>query len=264
MADRTIMRNADGTPASETALDEAALDAAPLPDEDAAALVNEAAAAAAAADLEAEAMLAEAEALAGAGALADDAEALDTAGSLEDAADAAEAADREAERLLAEAARLAGEEPPGEDPAHDVDETPTAEEQALAQADEEQDPEGDVAPADIEELEDELSGSMEKLAAKAKRLSEDQVRNAVHSLLFVADKPLGVDQLRAATGVEPARIRKSLERLAGELREGISGVILSEVAGGWQLRTAPESADYVRRFLQIKPRRLTRAALETL
>ncbi len=43
-----------------------------------------------------------------------------------------------------------------------------------------------------------------------------------------------------------------------------SGVVLHEVAGGWQLRTAPESADYVRRFLKVKPQRLTRAALETL
>ncbi len=40
--------------------------------------------------------------------------------------------------------------------------------------------------------------------------------------------------------------------------------MLHEVAGGWQLRTAPDTADYVRRFLKVKPQRLTRAALETL
>lgn len=144
------------------------------------------------------------------------------------------------------------------------EESQTAEEQALAQAEDEKDPEADVVPADIAEIDEELHGSLEKIAAKARRLNEDQVRHVIHSLLFVTDRPLTLEQLRNATGLENSRIRPALERLAGDLREGISGVILSEVAGGWQLRTAPESSDFVRRFLQVKPRRLTRAALETL
>jgi len=144
------------------------------------------------------------------------------------------------------------------------EEAPTAEEQALAQAEEERDPDDELGPADIAEVDDEFAGSFEKLAAKARRLSEEQARNIVHSILFVTDKPITVEQLRNATGLEPQRIKDSLERLAGDLREGISGVVLSDVAGGWQLRTAPESAEYVRRFLHVKPRRLTRAALETL
>ncbi len=40
--------------------------------------------------------------------------------------------------------------------------------------------------------------------------------------------------------------------------------MLTEVAGGWQLRTDPDSGEFVRRFLRVKPQRLTRAALETL
>jgi segregation and condensation protein B len=41
-------------------------------------------------------------------------------------------------------------------------------------------------------------------------------------------------------------------------------VRLVEVAGGYQLRTAPEHAQWVRRLFQQKPWRLTRATLETL
>jgi len=263
MGDGTTMRDEKGAPMPQEPVDEVSAGPASIADEDAAALVSEVADAAAAADLEAERALAD-EALAAAE-MADEAfaaadQALAAADEL--LADAALEADTEADRILAEAARLTGEELP--DAPADADETATVDEQALAQAEEERDPEGDVTPADIEELDEEFAGNLEKLAAKAKRLSDDQARNAVHALLFVTDKPLGVDQIRNATGLEPARIRKCLERLAGELREGISGVVLSEVAGGWQLRTAPEAADYVRRFLQIKPRRLTRAALETL
>jgi len=41
-------------------------------------------------------------------------------------------------------------------------------------------------------------------------------------------------------------------------------VILVDLGGRWQLRTEPQVAMYVRRMLQVKPLRLTRAALETL
>jgi segregation and condensation protein B len=44
----------------------------------------------------------------------------------------------------------------------------------------------------------------------------------------------------------------------------VSGIVLTEVAGGWQFRTDPDSGEFVRRFLRVKPHRLTRAALETL
>lgn len=159
----------------------------------------------------------------------------------------------------------ADREPPTADPSTEdaqmlAEETATAEEEALAQA--KRDEEDDEPPAEIAEWEED--GVLEKLEAKARRLSDEQVQNIVHSLLFVADKPLSVARIREVSGVTPSRIQKALDALGGDLREGISGVILSEVAGGWQLRTAPESADFVRRFLQIKPRRLTRAALETL
>jgi segregation and condensation protein B len=41
-------------------------------------------------------------------------------------------------------------------------------------------------------------------------------------------------------------------------------VTLVDLGGRWQLRTHPEVGAYVRRMLQVKPLRLTRAALETL
>jgi segregation and condensation protein B len=86
----------------------------------------------------------------------------------------------------------------------------------------------------------------------------------VESLLLVADRPLSIDQLQQTTGLARDALTRALEQISGAFREGVSGIVLHEVAGGWQLRTDPGSADDVRRFLQIKPQRLTRAALETL
>jgi segregation and condensation protein B len=71
-------------------------------------------------------------------------------------------------------------------------------------------------------------------------------------------------EIQGATGLDPDRAKKALAALAGDHREGVSGIVLHEVAGGWQLRTSPGNAEYARRFLRVKPQRLTRAALETL
>jgi segregation and condensation protein B len=143
---------------------------------------------------------------------------------------------------------------------------PSKEELAALQAAEEAkgDPAlDDVASAEID-VPEEKEEPFEKLAAAAKRLSEARVRTVVETLLFLAERPLAVEDLRQATGVEPARLEKALDQLSGHFREGVAGIVLHEVAGGWQLRTSPDNSDFARRFLRVKPQRLTRAALETL
>ena len=104
----------------------------------------------------------------------------------------------------------------------------------------------------------------EKLAAAAKRLSADRVRTIVETLLFLAERPLSAEELRQATGVDVERLEKALDKLSGHYREGVCGIVLHEVAGGWQLRSSPDNSGFARRWLKVKPQRLTRAALETL
>jgi segregation and condensation protein B len=121
-----------------------------------------------------------------------------------------------------------------------------------------------VEPASIEVQEGEKEEPFEKLAARSRKLSADRVRAVVEALLFLSERPLTVDEVRNASGLEPARVKKALDELSGHYRDGVSGIVLHEVAGGWQLRSAPDVAEYARRFLRVKPQRLTRAALETL
>ncbi len=122
----------------------------------------------------------------------------------------------------------------------------------------------EVEAASIEVAEAEKDEPFEKLAAAARRLTAERARAAVESLIFLAEKPLSAEEIRQSTGLERPRILQALNELAGHFRPGVSGVVLQEVAGGWQLRTAPECAPFARRFLKVKPQRLTRAALETL
>ena len=144
---------------------------------------------------------------------------------------------------------------------------PTAEELAALQAAEEAKA-GDPALEEVEsaqiDVPDEKEEPFEKLAAAAKRLSEPRVRTIIETLLFLSEKPLAIPELRQTTGLEPERITKAMDQLSGNYREGVCGIVLHEVAGGWQLRTSPDNSEFARRFLKVKPQRLTRAALETL
>ncbi|OJT24142.1 SMC-Scp complex subunit ScpB [Archangium sp. Cb G35] len=121
----------------------------------------------------------------------------------------------------------------------------------------------EVATIEADEVPD-LQSSFEKLVVKSRNLSPERIRTVVESVLFVAEKPLDLDQLFEATGIDREKIQEALNLISGVHRDGISGIVLYEVSGGWQFRTDPHSGEYVRRYLRVKPQRLTRAAVETL
>ena len=122
----------------------------------------------------------------------------------------------------------------------------------------------EVEAASIEVQEGEKDEPFDKLAARAKRLSPERVRAVVEGLLFLAEKPLTPEEVRAASGIELPRVKKAFDELSGKHREGVSGIVLHEVAGGWQLRSSPDVAESRAPVPQGEAQRLTRAALETL
>ena len=121
----------------------------------------------------------------------------------------------------------------------------------------------EVEPADIE-VADDKEEPFEKLVGAAKRLSPERIRTILETLLFLSERPLTLEELHRATGVDLERLAKALDKLTGHYREGPCGIVLHEVAGGWQLRSSPDNSAFARRFLKVKPQRLTRAALESL
>src|SRR5438552_17948197 len=70
--------------------------------------------------------------------------------------------------------------------------------------------------------------------------------------------------LAEATQFDKEILQKTLTDLQTLYAPGTRGVQLLDLGGRWQLRTEPQVGAYVRRMLQVKPMRLTRAALETL
>lgn len=83
---------------------------------------------------------------------------------------------------------------------------------------------------------------------------------AVEAMLFASREPIGVDELtaRLEPGVDVGRILADLRTLYAS-----RGVNLVEVAGKWMFRTAPDLA-YLLRQEAVEPKKLSRAALETL
>lgn len=93
----------------------------------------------------------------------------------------------------------------------------------------------------------------------------ESLKNIVESLLFVADTPLSLDRIKDVLELEDTKdLRNALEQLAQEYEHRQGGILLSEVAGGYQIRTRPEYHEYIKRLLKPNPHRLSNAALETL
>ncbi|HEX9604354.1 MAG TPA: SMC-Scp complex subunit ScpB [Myxococcales bacterium] len=126
-------------------------------------------------------------------------------------------------------------------------------------------PEGVDAPlADEQELQQATQTELSMLAEAARFATPERARAIVEALLFAAEKPLDLPALRDATQLEEQVLQEALEALRHKHAPGAGGTVLVDLGGRWQLRTDPQLGAYVRRMLQVKPMRLTRAALETL
>ena len=93
----------------------------------------------------------------------------------------------------------------------------------------------------------------------------DQLARTVEALLVVASQPLSVEELTAATEDDPERVETALGLLAERYREGRSGIVLEQVAGGYAFRAARAAAAACGRlFERPLERGLSPAAMETL
>jgi len=92
--------------------------------------------------------------------------------------------------------------------------------------------------------------------------AEDSLKNVVESLIFVSDSPVSAKKLARAARATIAEVQPLLDELVADYQH--RGVHLYFVAGGYQFRSARESADFVKTLVAPRPIRLTRAQLETL
>ncbi len=98
--------------------------------------------------------------------------------------------------------------------------------------------------------------------ASTAELAPEHLKGALEALILVSDKPVAAVRLARLTSQDIAAVRSALSELRDEYAG--RGIVLDEIAGGYQFRTSPRYAPFVRMLVQQKPTRLTRAQLETL
>jgi len=96
-------------------------------------------------------------------------------------------------------------------------------------------------------------------------MTAKNLKSLLESLFFVAEGPLSLDRLAAVLEeFDRAEIAQALYELASECIAQERGIILAEVAGGYQLRTPSEHTEYLKRLQRSRGAKFSQSALETL
>lgn len=90
-----------------------------------------------------------------------------------------------------------------------------------------------------------------------------KLRHVLECMLFVSSEPMTTKQLADVLELEESRVQEAIDSLE-EALDSSSGLQLMRLAGGYQLCTRPEFADYCAMALQPAKKKLSKAALETL
>jgi len=97
-------------------------------------------------------------------------------------------------------------------------------------------------------------------------MPENNLKMVIEALLFASEKPLMLEQLKDALDNLPTdEIRKTIEELRGEYEKANRGIRVIEIAGGFQMITAPVFASFLRKLYKGRSaQRLSQPGLETL
>ncbi len=108
------------------------------------------------------------------------------------------------------------------------------------------------------------AGNSDDIAPGGSR-SMSELISIIESLIFVSEEPLPTKTLAEVLKEDRGWVEVAVEELAKEFNERNGGLMLREVAGGWQFATRPENHEHVRAYLKSRPSaKLSLAALETL
>src|SRR5665213_3932884 len=98
---------------------------------------------------------------------------------------------------------------------------------------------------------------------------EEQLQNyksAVEAILFVSEKPVVLEQLKEVfPELKPSQIHDLIKQLQEEYVNREAGMVVMEIAGGFQMLSNSHTATYIREFYKTKTKeKLSRPALGSL
>jgi segregation and condensation protein B len=93
-----------------------------------------------------------------------------------------------------------------------------------------------------------------------------EAKKIIEALLFTSEKPITIEQMKEVLEeVDAKDIKTALAELQKEYETLGRSFKVYELAGGYQMVTMPEFADYLKKFYRVKSKdKLTKPALETL
>ena len=108
----------------------------------------------------------------------------------------------------------------------------------------------------------------------------EYLKSLIEALIFIADEPLTLSQINALLTSEEGQslwsqdmeephpsnkeVKQAIESLKEDYENHSRGLILSEVAGGYQFRTQKQFSSWIQAYHKPNPTRLSTAALEAL
>jgi segregation and condensation protein B len=91
------------------------------------------------------------------------------------------------------------------------------------------------------------------------------VASQIEAILLMSPRPVSLSSLLSATALPESPVRAAIEELKERYSPESSGIVLREVARGYQLATNPSCADVLERFREeARPAPLSGAAYEIL
>jgi segregation and condensation protein B len=96
-------------------------------------------------------------------------------------------------------------------------------------------------------------------------MDDSEKRRVVEAVILGSPEPISAQRVAEVIPYcRPAKVRSLVEELNAEYAEQGRSFEISELAGGYQVRTLPEFASYLQQIQPQRPLRLSKAALETL
>jgi segregation and condensation protein B len=95
-------------------------------------------------------------------------------------------------------------------------------------------------------------------------VEEAQLKAVLEGLIFVSESPLTLDRMKEVLGINKRDLQRLLSEMMEEYRRSERGFHIVEVAEGFQFRTRPEHADWIKKLKRVKTTALSQPALETL
>lgn len=96
-------------------------------------------------------------------------------------------------------------------------------------------------------------------------LEDRELESAVEGILFASGEPVGTERICVALALDRPTAEQILRRLTDYYAYERRGIRLLHIEDSWQLCSAPDYADAIRRAFEIrKPAKLSQPALEVL